>query len=50
MTDFILHKKGYLPKENCQYLIDYFELNSEKHLDGVLGGQKRIDHSQKKST
>ena len=50
MTDFILHKKGYLPKENCQSLIDYFELNSDKHLDGVLGGQKRIDHSQKKST
>ncbi len=50
MNDFILHKESYLLKENCQSLIDYFESNSEKHIEGGLGANKTIDHKRKKST
>ena len=48
MSDLILHKEGFISKDHCQSLIDYFELNSEHHIEGVVGCNKKIDHSLKK--
>ena len=44
----ILHKEAFISKDHCQSLIDYFELNSEHHIEGVVGCNKKIDHSLKK--
>ena len=48
MSDLILHKEGFISKDHCQSLIDYFELNSEHHIEGVVGCNNKVDYSLKK--
>ena len=48
--DHILHLQGSLDGGSCQSLIDIFESLNEYHVEGRVGGVRRIDHDSKKCT
>ena len=46
--DFILHKRGVVSKEDCTYLIDFFESNQGMQQPGTVG--MKHDDREKKDT
>ena len=49
-NDHIFYKRGFIPKKECECLINYFESNEDLHIPGQLGFFKTIDPVRKKST
>ena len=49
-NDHIFYKRGFIPKKECECLINYFESNEDLHIPGQLGFFKTIDPARKKST
>ena len=50
MKDFILCKRGSLPKEECQNLINNFETKWVDRQEEALVGERRVDHEEKRAT
>ena len=50
MTNFIQRTSGCLSEKDCNAVIDYFEIDKEKHVAGVVGAEYKLDPKRKLDT